>query len=119
MDGTTSTAFQAPGWPLLLAPIHLVGGGIFAYRLANVLLAALVVFLGWWLAREMGGNAVAALAAPMLALYPLAVYTAGTLYPETLASALLLAGLAAAVRARRAAGPGWWAVASRRRRSAR
>jgi len=109
-DGVHATAYQAPGWPLLLAAVHVLGGGIVAYRLVNVALFASCVALGWWIAREMGGKAVAALAAPMLALYPLAVFTEETLYPETLASALLLAGLAAAVRARRASGPSWWAV---------
>ncbi len=110
LNGTVPTAYEAPGWPLLLTPLHLLGGGVVSYRLANVVFAALTVAIGWWLAREMGGRAVAALAAPMLALYPLAVYTAGTLYPETLGSLLLLAGLAATVRARRASGISWWAV---------
>ena len=113
LDGVHPTAYRAPGWPLLLAPIRFLGGGIVAYRLVNVALFALAVVLGWWLAREMGGKAVAALAAPMLALYPIAVYTEGTLYPETLGSVLVLAGIAAGVRARAAPGPlSWWAVGS-------
>ncbi len=82
------------------------------FRLANVALAALVVAIGWWIARALGGNAVAALAAPMLALYPLGVYTVGTLYPETLGSVLVLAGLAATIKARSSAKPYWWATAA-------
>jgi 4-amino-4-deoxy-L-arabinose transferase-like glycosyltransferase len=110
--GVHATAYQAPGWPLLLALIHLLGGGILAFRLANVVLATLGVAIGWWIARALGGNAVAALAAPMLALYPIAVYTTGTLYPETLGSVLLLAGLAATIQARKAAKPFLWATAA-------
>ncbi len=112
LDGVHPTAYRAPGWPLLLAPVRWLGGGILAFRLVNVALAAMVVALGWWLARVVGGKPVAALAAPVLALYPVAVYTEGTLYPETLASVLLLAGLAAAVEARRSAGPLRWAAAA-------
>jgi 4-amino-4-deoxy-L-arabinose transferase-like glycosyltransferase len=111
-SGVHATAYEAPGWPLLLALIHLLGGGIFVFRMANVALAALFVAIGWWIARALGGNAVAALAAPMLALYPIAVYTEGTLYPETLGSVLLLAGLAATIQARTSAKPFWWATAA-------
>ena len=110
--GVHATAYEAPGWPLLLALMHLLGGGILVFRLANVALAALVVAIGWWIARALGGNAVAALAAPMLALYPIAVYTVGTLYPETLGSVLILAGLAATIKARSSAKPFWWATAA-------
>jgi 4-amino-4-deoxy-L-arabinose transferase-like glycosyltransferase len=110
--GVHATAYEAPGWPLLLALIHLLGGSILAFRLANAALAALCVVIGWWIARALGGNAVAALVAPMLALYPIAVYTAGTLYPETLGSVLLLAGLGATIQARTSAKPFWWATAA-------
>jgi 4-amino-4-deoxy-L-arabinose transferase-like glycosyltransferase len=110
--GVHATAYEAPGWPLLVALMRLLGGSILDFRLANVALAALSVAIGWWIARALGGNAVAALAAPMLALYPIAIYVEGTLYPETLGCALLLAGLAATIQARTSAKPFWWATAA-------
>ncbi len=110
--GVHATAYEAPGWPLLLALIRQLGGSILVFRLANVALAILFVAIGWWIARALGGNAVAALAAPMLALYPIAVYTEGTLYPETLGSVLLLVGLAATIQARTSAKVFWWATAA-------
>ncbi len=93
LDGHTSTAFRAPGYPMLLAAVAVVQPSIVVMRLLNV--AALVlalVSLGRILRRH--GPPLAALIATFLATaYPLFFYTAGTLYPQTVAGCLLLTAL--------------------------
>lgn len=68
---------------------HATGPSLLAARLFQACLSAASVWLLYRLMRRFSPGA-GALAAWMLALYPLAVYTAGTLYPQSLALFLLL-----------------------------
>ncbi len=90
IDGITRTAYRAPGYPLLLAALIAFGLDVVGLRIVNfLLLAGALVLLYRLLRRE--GFALAAFLAPLLLLgYPVIVYTAGTLYPQTLAMVLLL-----------------------------
>jgi 4-amino-4-deoxy-L-arabinose transferase-like glycosyltransferase len=66
-------------------------------RATNVLFLVVVVWCAWWLAGRIGGPAAAAVAAPVVAIYPIGFYTMGTLYPQTMGAALLMVGLVALV----------------------
>jgi hypothetical protein len=101
IDGTTPIAYRAPGYPLVLAVPTALGLDVAGLRLVNfATLAGALWLLQRLLRRE--GFALAALLAPPLVLgYPVIFYTAGTLYPQTLAmTLLLLAVLLATDRAR-------------------
>jgi len=100
IDGVHPTAYRAPGYPLVLALLAELHGGILTFRLLNVVFGLVTVAGGWWIARTIAGNRVATLAAPLLALYPLRIYTQGTLYPETLGIALLVVGMATTISIR-------------------
>ena len=94
--GAGPTALRPPGYVFFLAgPVYL-GAGVPLLRLANFALLALTVYAVYRLGRRTGGSELAGvLAAAGVALYPLLVYTAGTLYPQALAPVLLVGALAA------------------------
>ena len=87
-------AFRPPLYPMLLAGLLALGTPIEGLRIANfVLLAASAVLLHRIAKRIAGRRAAGALAALWLLGYPVLLYAAGTLYPQTLAGFLLLAAL--------------------------
>jgi 4-amino-4-deoxy-L-arabinose transferase-like glycosyltransferase len=98
-DGLTPTAYRPPGYPFMLALIDFAHGGIFAMRMLNFVALAASVLLVHRLALRIARPAVAVLAAVVTAVYPLFIYAAGTLYPQTVAGFLLLASLAVMLRA--------------------
>src|SRR5947209_16106372 len=90
LDGIHPTAARPPGYPLILTPVIALGGSVFATRLLNFLaLAASLALLHRLLRRH--GFPIAAIIGPALVLgYPILFYTAGTLYPQTVGTTLLL-----------------------------
>ena len=89
-DAGGVSAYRPPGYPFFLTPFMAMEHGVVAAKVVNVLVLVLVLILMrdlinreapmWgWLA---GGAAIA---------YPVWLYTASTLYPQTLCLALLLA----------------------------
>jgi len=98
--GSGPTAYRPPGYPFLLAPFHLVSGGsVFAMRLVGVLAMAGSVWLAFLLVRRAHSASAGALAAVLLAGYPLLAYTATALYPQVPAFFLLLLFLELTLRA--------------------
>jgi 4-amino-4-deoxy-L-arabinose transferase-like glycosyltransferase len=93
LDGTTATAFRPPGYPILLGLLRSIDVPLVALRSLNVVFLAVTVWGVWWLAARMGGAGAATIAAPLAAVYPLSFYAMGTLYPQALASALLVSAL--------------------------
>jgi len=87
------TAFRAPGQPFFLAGVYLVAGaGRVQARVAQSLLWGLALVLAYAVARALGASRRAAvLASAMACAYPYYVYAAGTLFPLTLLTVLLLA----------------------------
>ncbi|MDQ2790841.1 MAG: glycosyltransferase family 39 protein [Actinomycetota bacterium] len=86
-----ATAFRPPGYPLMLLPAYLISGGsVLAMRMVGVLSLAGAIWLVSCLGRRAHSGAVGALAAVLMAGYPLLTYTATTLYPQVPALFLLL-----------------------------
>jgi 4-amino-4-deoxy-L-arabinose transferase-like glycosyltransferase len=104
-DGTQPTAYRPPGYPFLLLPVHWVtGGSVLAMRFVGVLALAGCVWLSYRLGRRIGSPAVGAVAAVVMACYPLSIYTATALYPQIPALFLLLAHIEFGLRATEAGG---------------
>ena len=84
-------AFRPPLYPFVLAAARAVGAPVVALRVMNFgFLAGAMVLLDR-IAREMSRPIAGTLAAGWVLLNPVMIYTAGTLYPQTLAGFLLLA----------------------------
>jgi hypothetical protein len=96
LDGVGPTAYKPPAWPFLLAVGRWLGLGIVGLKFINVALLGACVYGASRLARRIAGPAAGALAAAAIALCPVALYTASTLYPQIMGGALLVWGLVAA-----------------------
>lgn len=84
------TANRPPGYPFVMVPFVAVPRGVLLLKLLNVLfLAASIWLLRVMVARET--PAVAWMAGGAALAYPVWMYTASTLYPQTLCLLLLLA----------------------------
>lgn len=84
------TTFHPPGYPLILASVVSMGGGFFALRMLNfVFLACCIILLAAILGNhgyKTGGRWV-----PLIVLcYPVLFFTASTLYPQIIATAIFL-----------------------------
>jgi 4-amino-4-deoxy-L-arabinose transferase-like glycosyltransferase len=87
-------AFKAPGYPAWVGLWYtLLGHHPVAVRLVQIPLGALTIGLTWLLAKRLFGSKAAAVAAFLVALYPLAWQYEQLLYPESLATPLTLAAL--------------------------
>lgn len=89
-EGTVPTAFHPPGYALILAALIIMKGGILSLRMLNfAALACCMLLLVRMLKRH--GSITGAKWAPVMVLcYPVLFFTAGTLYPQTIATALFL-----------------------------
>ena len=100
LDGRQPTAYRPPGYLFLLLPVYLVtGGSVLAMRMIGVLALTGSVWFTYLLGRRVHSPATGALAAVVVACYPLLVYTATTLYPQVPALFLLLLMIELAMRA--------------------
>jgi 4-amino-4-deoxy-L-arabinose transferase-like glycosyltransferase len=100
LDGVQPTAYRPPGYLFLLLPVYLVtGGSVLAMRLVGVLALTGSVWLVYLLGRRAHSPATGALAALVVACYPLLIFTATTLYPQVPALFLLLLMIELALRA--------------------
>ncbi|MFZ2641477.1 MAG: glycosyltransferase family 39 protein [Verrucomicrobiia bacterium] len=105
MDGTHPTAFRTPGQTLFLAAAYSLDRGFAGVRVWQSLLWGLAIWLAFRVARELGASERAALwAAVAVAVYPVYVYAAGTLFPITLFTVALLAGTLGLLRIYNGAG---------------
>lgn len=108
------SAFRAPLYPLVLAPVYVVFGGHSwtAGRLENAVLGtALVAMFGVFVAL-LWNRRMAFIAMAMAALYPTLVLTGSSLQLEPLLGLLSLASLSAALQYRREPHRMRWAAAS-------
>jgi 4-amino-4-deoxy-L-arabinose transferase-like glycosyltransferase len=114
-NGRTPTAFRPPAWPSAIAVVDFFGGGIVANRFVGLAFFSATVVALYALVKRIAGSDAGLLAATLLTCYPLSLYTATTLYPESLATLLVTTGMLAAVIADTAEVPsarvGWAAAA--------
>jgi 4-amino-4-deoxy-L-arabinose transferase-like glycosyltransferase len=89
-----ASAWKAPGYPAWVGLWYTVlGHHVVAVRLVQVPIGALTIGLSWLLARRLFGPRIATVAAFVVAVYPLAWQYEQLLYPESLATPLMLAAL--------------------------
>lgn len=91
LDGNRPTAYRPPVYPGILAITVFAGGNIFLCRLLNYLALSASLFLVYLLVRKQAGYYAGVVAIVLTLYYPIVFYTAGTLYPQTIATLLLLA----------------------------
>ena len=86
------SAFRAPGYPVLLSLTYSIWNSPLAAKFVNVLTLAIAgLLLGILVERVYSGFGL--IAGGIVAIYPLFLYTATTLYPQTLGLLLLSAGV--------------------------
>ena len=90
LNGHNPTAFRSPGYPLTLVPLAYLGIGVVGYRVLNFIWLAGCIYLVSLILREQSTSFSAVLGAGWVFLYPVLFYTAGSLYPQTLAALLFL-----------------------------
>jgi hypothetical protein len=89
-NGVVPTAFHPPGYPLILALLMAARCGILAERMLNFAALACCALLIVRMLKSQG-SVLGARWAPVLVLcYPVLFFTAGTLYPQIIATALFL-----------------------------
>ncbi|WP_437669820.1 hypothetical protein [Sorangium sp. So ce131] len=99
------TAFRPPGYPALIAALLLSGAGVVLIRFANFVLLAGSLLLTHHLVKRAAGVRAGLIAVGLALAYPVFFYTAGTLYPQTVAAFLLVLSLALLFRGAGAADP--------------
>lgn len=83
-------AFRPPLYAFVLAPLLAVGAPVLVMRLLNFVFLGISMVLLYEVVSSFARRWVGLLAAAWVLLYPVLLYTAGTLYPQTLAGMLLL-----------------------------
>jgi len=92
-----SRVFRAPGYPVLLAPLFLLGGSeppVFWARALGAMFGTLSVAGVWWLARRLFNPAAGWIAGAMAAVYPGAIAASVFVLSEAPFCPLMLANLA-------------------------
>jgi hypothetical protein len=90
LDGVHLTACRPPGYPIFLSVLGALGGGIFAFRLAQFFFLGATIVLVSMLApgKKMFGGVLIVTA--VVALYPALFYISGTLYAQPLSAILFI-----------------------------
>lgn len=83
LENGSPTTYRPPGYPFFLSLLYRIHPNPFTAKLANAFLLAASV----WLMCHMSGNALPGI---FLLAYPVLLYSASTLYPQTLSGFLLL-----------------------------
>jgi hypothetical protein len=94
LDGVAPTAFRPPGYPLFLVLFIALGANVVILRFLNFVMLAASVLLLYRFVRARSHWFGAAAAPVLCAGYAVFFYTAGTLYPQTLAGLLLVVAIA-------------------------
>lgn len=88
LDGTHLTAYRAPGWPAVMAAMWRIWPSVIFIKIFNLACWMLTGLLVSRLAKMHWGTGAGRLAALWYLSYLVELYTATTLYPETLAALL-------------------------------
>ncbi len=89
LDGVHPTAQRPPVYPFVLAAVRWMGGDVAAAKLLNVLWLGLTAVAIRVFFLKTGRARASCFAALFMLLYPMFLYTAATLYPQTMAGLLL------------------------------
>lgn len=89
-NGTDPTAFQPPGYPLALYILSWISENLIFLRFANFIFLCGAILLLFWMLKKEEGRFAAVTGAVIASVYPLFFYSAGTFYPQILASALFM-----------------------------
>jgi hypothetical protein len=89
-DGVRPTAYRPPGYVWLLAPFVGFGAGVTTLKLLNAGLLALTALVAGRFLSAHGLRFGIVAAASLVLAYPVLLYVAGTLFPQTLAGLLLV-----------------------------
>ena len=112
--GSRVTAYRPPVYPLFVGAVYAVAGPRpNAVRVAQAVVGTLVVGLIGWIAAALWGRWAALMAMGLAAVFPPLLLIGTALTPEVLFVALMLAALAATLRAREAQARRpllWWAL---------
>jgi hypothetical protein len=92
-DCVSSWAWRPPGYVWFLALGEALHGSATTLRIFNVTSLAACQLFAYLLARRIGSRAMATLAMLLSLAYPVILYTAALLFPQTFGSALFLCGL--------------------------
>ena len=91
-NGEEPTAYRPPGYPVVLGTVLQIvpveGSGV-CLRMTNYFALCGTLLLGAWMLRRRGRPRAAIAASIATALYPPFLYTASTLYPQTVGALLL------------------------------
>ena len=90
LDGENPTAYRPPFYPLYISFFLDLGADIAFLRFMNFLFLGLSLILTWKILENRGKSAAGHLSSWMIIGYPVLFYASGTLYPQILASFLLL-----------------------------
>jgi 4-amino-4-deoxy-L-arabinose transferase-like glycosyltransferase len=90
LDGIHPTAYRPPGYPFLLAAFIKLGAGVMLLRLVNFAFLIGTIVLIYILAIRICSKEAGMISAVLVLCYPVLFYTAGTLYPQTLAGLLFI-----------------------------
>ncbi|TCM78976.1 ArnT family glycosyltransferase [Rhodovulum steppense] len=84
------TAYRAPGLVFFLAPFARMGAGLIEMRLVNATLVGFGLVVLFHLVCRHAGPRAGLLAVVLVPLWPVVIYAASTIYPQTLAAFLLV-----------------------------
>jgi hypothetical protein len=90
LDGVHLTTYRPPGYPFFVAPFRLLGLEIIELRIVNFFALGLCIFVVYTALRERFAPLAGLFGAFLVMAYPVIFYTAGTLFPQTFASLLVV-----------------------------
>lgn len=93
-DGIHPTAFRPPGYPAALVPVLAIRDTVRFAKAFNLLCWIGAAILTAHIAGALYGSVAESLALLLVLLYPVSLYTAGTLYPQALTAFLFLVSIA-------------------------
>ncbi|MFH0796616.1 MAG: DUF1972 domain-containing protein [Candidatus Omnitrophota bacterium] len=91
LDGVRPSAYHCPAYPFILAIFIFLGANIIVLRFLNFIALAFSVYFLYRILKKESPGLAGLIGVFLIPCYPVLLYTAGTLYPQTLATTLLLA----------------------------